>query len=92
MAPFNRRRTATWLWILWAFVVWNVVFDRVIIDAGRDYVRVADAAAKGGGSYARIEDTMRPARLRALWLATASAGVILVVGFAVISTTRPRRT
>ena len=92
MATLNRRRTAIWLWILWAFVVWNVVFDRVIIDAGREYVRVADAAAQGNSSYARIEDTMRPARSRALWLATASAGVILVVGFLAISTTHPRRT
>jgi hypothetical protein len=76
-----RRRAAAWLWILFAFVVWNVVFDRVIVEAGREYVRVADAAAKGSGPYARIDDTMRPARSRALWLATASAGVILVVGF-----------
>jgi hypothetical protein len=81
VAP-NRRRAAVWLWILFAFVVWNVVFDRVIVDAGRAYVRVADAAAKGSGGYAKIDDTMRPARARALWLATASAGVILVIGFA----------
>jgi 4-amino-4-deoxy-L-arabinose transferase-like glycosyltransferase len=98
----NRRRTAAWLWILWAFVVWNLVFDLVIVEAGREYVRVARAAAAAGGAYAKIEDTMQPARSRALWLATASAGVILVVGlFGVrraglsgppISTTRPRRT
>jgi hypothetical protein len=80
----NRRRAAAWLWIVWAFVVWNVVFDRVIVEAGREYVRVADAAAKAGGPYARIDDAMRPARSRALWLATASAGVILVVGFAAV--------
>jgi hypothetical protein len=89
---FDRRRVAVWLCVLWAFVVWNVVFDRVIIEAGREYVRTADAAARGAGPYARIEDTMRPARSRALWLATLSAGVILVAGFLAISTTRPRRT
>ena len=33
MATVERRRLATWLWILWAVVVWNVVFDRVIINA-----------------------------------------------------------
>jgi hypothetical protein len=53
----------------------------VIIEAGREYLRLAVAASEGGGPYAKIEDTMRPARSRALWLATASAGVILVVGF-----------
>jgi hypothetical protein len=80
----NRPRLAAWLWVAWAFVVWNLVFDRVIIEAGREYVRIALAAADRGGPYAKIDDTMRPARSRALWLATASAGVILVVGFVAI--------
>ncbi len=98
----NRRRAAAWLWIIWAFVVWNLVFDLVIVNAGRHYVNLAMAAAKSNGPYVRIEDTMRPARSRALWLATASAGVILVVGFAALkgpryfgsttSAARPRRT
>ncbi len=87
----TRPRAAAWLWIIWAFVVWNVVFDRVIVVAGRDYLTIASAAAKTG-AYLKIDDTMRPAQSRALWLATASAGAILVVGFAVISTTRLRKT
>jgi hypothetical protein len=74
---------AAWLWIIWAVVVWNLVFDLVIIEAGREYVRVARAAAIHG-SYAKIDDTMRPARSRALWLATASAGLILLVGVAAL--------
>ena len=61
---------------------------RVIIEAGRDYVRLAVAASEGGGPYAKIEDTMRPARARALWLATGSAGVILVVGFVALRRAR----
>ena len=84
----NRTRAARWLWVLFAFVVWNVVFDRVIIEAGREYVRVARTAAKGSGAYAMIDDTMRPARSRALWLATTSAGVILVVGLGALRTRR----
>ena len=86
----DRRRAATWLWILWAFVVWNVVFDRVIVDAGRAYVRAASAAALGDHPYERIDDWMRPARSRALWLATSSAAVILIVGIAAVRhVTRP---
>ena len=85
----SRTRVALCLWIIWAVVVWNVVFDRVIVVAGRDYLKVARAAVKAG-SYAKIEDTMRPARSRALWLATGSAAGILAVGF--ISITRLRRT
>ena len=77
----NRPRLAAWLWVVWAFVVWNLVFDRVIIEAGREYVRLAASASERGGPYLKIEDTMRPARSRALWFATASACGILVVGF-----------
>ena len=77
----TRRRVAVWLWMAFAFLVWNAVFDQVIIDAGRHYVEIATASAAANGPYLKIEDTMQPARSRALWLATASAGSILVVGF-----------
>jgi hypothetical protein len=77
----NRRKLAVALWIVWAVVVWNVVFDRVLIEAGRAYVRTAMAAAAGSGPYARIDDAMRPAVPRALALASVAAGVILAVGF-----------
>jgi hypothetical protein len=56
------------------------VFDRVLIEAGREYVRTAMAAAAGNGPYARIDDAMRPAVPRALALASAAAGVIAAVG------------
>lgn len=85
----NRRQVALWLWIAFAVVVWNVVFDRVIVVAGREYLNVARAAAKAG-SYAKIDDTMRPARSRALWLATGAAAGIVAVGL--ISIRRLRRT
>ena len=29
-------------WIVWAVVVWNVVFDRVLVEAGREYVADRD--------------------------------------------------
>jgi hypothetical protein len=76
--------------LIWAFVVWNVVFDRVIVNAGRAYVDAANAAARSGAAPPRIDDAMRPAESRALWLATASAGVILLAG--AISATRLRKT
>jgi hypothetical protein len=85
----TKQRAATWLCIVFAFVVWNVVFDRVIVQAGRDYVDLAMAAARSNAPYVKIEDTMRPARSRALWLATASATAILVV---FISVRRLQRT
>lgn len=75
-------RVAAALWIAWAIVVWNVVFDQVIVLAGRRYIVAAVAAAQGSGPYARIDDWMHPAVTRGFWLATAAAGVILLIGFA----------
>lgn len=83
MPGVDKRRVAAILWLVLAVVVWNVVFDRVIVEAGRAYVRAADAAFRGG-SYARIEDWMRPARSRAFWWATGSAAAILIAGIAAV--------
>ena len=78
------RRVAQALWVVWAIVVWNVVFDHVIVVAGREYLTAAIVAAHGTGSYARMDDWMRPAVTRGLWIATASSALILLVGFAAI--------
>lgn len=77
--PRRARRIAVALWIAWAVIVWNVVFDHVIVVAGRQFITAAGRAAAGAGPYARMDDWMRPAVTRAFWTATASAAVILVV-------------
>jgi hypothetical protein len=84
-----RRRLALALWIAWAIIVWNVVFDRVLVVAGRAYVHAAAIAASGGSSFARIDDWMRPALPRAFWMATAAGAAILVIGIVAISLARP---
>ena len=71
------------LWIVWAILVWNVVFDHVIVVAGRAYIAAAIVAGHGG-RYARMDDWMRPAITRALWIATGSSALILLVGFVAI--------
>ena len=84
-------RVAAGLWIAWAVVVWNVVFDHVIVVAGRQYVAAAARAARGPGPYARIDDWMRPAVSHGFWIASLSALALLMVGFAGIRTaTRAR--
>jgi hypothetical protein len=95
LPPAARRRVAAWrtprraagiaraLWIVWAVLVWNVVFDHVIVVAGRDYIAAAGrAAAMPGGRFANMDDWMRPAVTRGLWIATASAAAILLTGLA----------
>lgn len=89
----STRRIARALWIAWALIVWNVVFDRVIVVAGRTYL-VAAEAARAGAPYAHVDDWMRPAVVRALVIATSAAGIILIVGFTALrkaSTTEDKR-
>jgi hypothetical protein len=76
----SRARLARILWIVWAVVVWHVVFDRVIVMAGRRFVHAASVAAAESGQYLTARDWMRPAIARGLVLATGAAGVILAVG------------
>lgn len=74
------RRIALALWIAWAVIVWNVVFDQIIVVAGRMYLHAAATAARSAGSYVRMDDWMRPAAIRGLWTATAAGTVVLLIG------------
>jgi hypothetical protein len=80
LMPAHASRIAAALWIVLAVIVWNAVFDYQIVVAGRLYVHAAAATAQAGSSYARLDDWMRPAIARGLWLASAAAGAILMTG------------
>ena len=78
-------RVAVALWIAWAILLWNVVFDHVIVVAGRAYIRSAGTAVARGLPYVRMDDFMRPAVTRGLWVASASAALVLAVGLASVA-------
>ena len=79
MTPKRKAWLAGLLWLALAFAVWNVVFDRVLVLAGRRYVAAAYQSAQAG-TYLRIDDAMRPAIRRGAWLATAAAVPLAVAG------------
>src|SRR3954470_18184129 len=83
--PRRAARLARVLWIVWAIVVWNVVFDHVIVVAGRDYIRAAlRAAAVPGGPLANMDQWMRPGVTRGLWIATAAGVAVLLPGLVAV--------
>ena len=84
-------RVARLLWIALAVAVWNVIFDRVIVLAGRAYIYAAYVAARDPSApYARMDDWMRPAVARAFWTASVAAVLILGTGLLLISVARRR--
>jgi hypothetical protein len=81
--PARAARIARALWIAWALVVWNVVFDHAIVTAARDYIHAAThntGRAGGVTPVARMDDWMRPAVTRGMWTASAAGGTVLVAG------------
>ena len=78
----DRTRLAAVLWLVFAFVVWNVVFDRVLVLAGRRYVSTAYAAAADGRAYVLVGPWMAAAQDAGLRLATVAGLAILIVGAA----------
>ena len=85
--PAAAARIARVLWIAWAIVVWNVVFDHVIVVAGRSYIVAAGQAARATpqAPLVNMDNWMRPAVTRGAWMATAAAGAILLTGLASVS-------
>ena len=82
-----RARIARALWLVWAVLLWNVVFDHVIVVAGREYIVAAKQAAMSPTlprHYVNMDDWMRPAVRRGLWAASAAAGGVLVAGFVLL--------
>jgi hypothetical protein len=87
----DRARLARILWVVFAVVVWNVVFDRVLVLAGREYVYTATLAARDG-VYLFAKDWMASAVARGVWLASAGAALILAAGLALVAIASKRRT
>jgi hypothetical protein len=76
---------ASALWLVLAFVVWNVVFDRVLVLAGRRYAHAAAIAAREGHPYILIDDWMRPAIAHGVRLASVTALGIAVFGLVAVA-------
>jgi hypothetical protein len=72
------------LWIALAIVVWNVIFDRVLVLAGRRYVYAAWVSSSESRGYLTADDWMRSATADGAQLATMVAGGVLLLGFVLI--------
>jgi hypothetical protein len=76
----SRRRAAGVAWTALVVVVWNVVFDAVVIQSGRDYLTLQALHQQGRGVAVSIPGVMRPGIVRGFWLATLVAGSVAALG------------
>jgi hypothetical protein len=81
-------RLAVTLWLTFAFCVWNVIFDRTLVLAGRRYVWAAGSAVSRGAPYLLINDWMRPAIAHGVWVASLVSGAIVAASMAAIYVAR----
>jgi len=80
--PRAAAQLARALWIAWAVIVWNVVFDQVIVRAGREYIVAAGRAPANRAARPNMDAFMRPAVQRGTWTATAAGVLVLAAGLA----------
>ncbi len=79
--PWRRVRRAAFLaWAACAAVVWNVVFDAAVIQAGRDYLTRQALHQQGRGPAVTIREVMDPGVARAARRATLSGGAVGAAG------------
>lgn len=72
------------LWFTFAFLVWNVIFDRILVLAGRRYSYDAVMRYRTTGTYLRIDEVMRPAaahgwRVASLVATAIAVGAVLLI-------------
>lgn len=78
-------KLAAALWLVLACVVWNVVFDRVLVLAGRRYSYAAVMSLREGHGYVHIDDWMRPAIAHGVRLASLTALGIAAFGLIAVA-------
>ncbi len=76
----RHRRLAIALWITFAFVTWNVVFDRGVADAAVELSRDQIVRYQQGAPVGSIDIRFRPRVRQAAVTATLYSGVVLLCG------------
>ena len=74
------RRAALLAWTACAVVVWNVVFDAIVIRSGREYLTLQALHQQGKGPAVTIRSVMDPGVARAARTATASGALVGAAG------------
>ena len=87
----NRRRAALVASAAFAAVVWNVVFDAVVIQSGRDYLTRQALHQQSKGPAVTIPQVMYPGVAHGARVATLAGGAVAACGAVAIWLAARRR-
>jgi hypothetical protein len=85
------RRAAVALWLVLGGVLWNVVFDTIVVQGGRDYLAREQRHEQGIGPAVTIHGVMDKAVARGGRTATAIGGGVAAVGLTLVWVAGRRR-
>jgi hypothetical protein len=86
----SARRSERLWWAIFAFVTWNVVFDRAVAVAGSEFARQQILRHQQGQPVQSIDQAFSPHVRAAAVTATGWAGVVIAAGGVVLWLGRPR--
>jgi hypothetical protein len=80
----NRRRLAVVLWIVVTVLLWNGVYDMIMVRGVKEYLFRAALYAAGRGPETPIAQVMDVAVHEAVWIATLWASIVMLAGMCTI--------
>ena len=77
-------RTALWLWVIVAVVVWNGLYDILLTRGANEFLFRAALYQAGRGPAPSMSHLMDLTVQNAIWISTVWAGMILLAGLVTI--------
>jgi len=84
-----RQRLAIGLWLTVAVLLWNGIYDMILVRGVKEYLFRAALFAAGRGAETPIAQVMDVAVHEAVWIATFWASLVLLAGLFTIRLLRP---
>jgi hypothetical protein len=87
--PARAQRIAVALWIVLGVMLWNGIFEMLVVRGVKEYLFRAALFDAGRGPQIPIAEVMDPAIYNATWVATLWTSVILLAAFMTIRVLEP---
>ena len=88
-APLSRReRALIGLWLVLALVLWNGIYDMILIEGIKEYLFRSALSEAGRSPRVSIASVLDVMVFKAVWVSTFWASLVLLAGMVTIRTLR----